>query len=316
MSQSTYTLQNAVNHLLTLMLGQPLAGVLAGITGSSLEPALTIGNIVKGTVFQPPFAWPWNRSLLRFPLIPGTQAYLQALATFGWLEAANVSTGCLVTNTVLSGNIATYAAANNFTAGELVTVFGTTNGSGVFNVSNQPVLAAGLSSSGFALANQAGNVGSAAEANGVAMDPLQIFPLDVKLVLGDSLKAAQPAAISPQLDDDNGNITFHVSPAPDKPYLVSLRYQRAPVPFAALSDTWAPMPDARMQHVYMAGFKAFCFEMDKDERTGLEMQNFARNLLSMSQGLSEQEKALFYADFLSKMRDQNAVLGLPLAKAR
>ena len=315
MSQSTYTLQNSVNHVLTLMLGQPLAGVLNGITGSTTEPALTIGNIVKGTILQPPFAWPWNRALLRFPLIPGMQAYSQSMATFGWLEGANVSTGCLITNTALASNVATYTAANNFTAGELVTVFGTTNGSGIFNVNNQPVLEAGLSSSGFALANGGGNVSSALDA-GTAMDPLTIRPLEQKVLLGDSLKSARPECISPQVDDDNGNITFQVQPAPDQPYLVSLRYQKAPAPFTALTDTWAPMPDARMMHVYLAGFKAFCFEMDKDERTGLEMQNFARNLVSMSQGLSELEKALFYGDFLSKIRAQQVELGLPPAKSR
>jgi hypothetical protein len=315
MSQSTYTLQDAVNHVLSLMLGQPLAGVLQSITGSATEPALTIGNIVKATIQQPPFAWPWNRSTLRFPLVPGTQAYPQAISTFGWLEEANVSVGCKVTNTLLASNVAAYTAANSFTAGEPVTIFGTTNGDGIFNVNAQPVLASGLSSAGFSIAIQGDDVDSAADA-GVAIDPASIDPLEVKTLLGDSLKAAKPKWISPQTDDDNGNITFQVQPAPDQAYLVSLRYQNAPTPFAALTDTWAPMPDARMMHVYMAGFKALCFEMDKDERTGLEMQTFARNLVSMSQGLSETEKAIFYSDFLSKMRAQNVELGLPPAKSR
>jgi hypothetical protein len=67
----------------------------------------------------------------------------------------------IITNTALTSNVATYTAANNFVAGRLVTVTGTTNGSGVFNVTNAVIATA--NSTSFTVAIVHANVGSAAD---------------------------------------------------------------------------------------------------------------------------------------------------------
>lgn len=66
-----------------------------------------------------------------------------------------------ITNTALTSNVATYTAANSFTTGQLVSVLGTTNGGGVFNITSQPV----ISSDGatFTIAITHGNVVSGAD---------------------------------------------------------------------------------------------------------------------------------------------------------
>jgi hypothetical protein len=47
-----------------------------------------------------------------------------------------------VTSTVLAGGVATYTAVNTFAVNSLITVRGTTNGGGIFDVTNQPITAA------------------------------------------------------------------------------------------------------------------------------------------------------------------------------
>ncbi|HEX2714597.1 MAG TPA: hypothetical protein VHM88_20585, partial [Candidatus Acidoferrales bacterium] len=51
-----------------------------------------------------------------------------------------------ITATAMSGGLATYTASNNFSAGDVVTVTGTSNGGGVFNVTNAAVFSATASS--------------------------------------------------------------------------------------------------------------------------------------------------------------------------
>jgi hypothetical protein len=50
-----------------------------------------------------------------------------------------IGQGAAISNTALAGNLATYTASNNFKPGDFVSVSGTTNGGGAFNVTNQPV---------------------------------------------------------------------------------------------------------------------------------------------------------------------------------
>lgn len=70
-----------------------------------------------------------------------------------------------VTNTVLTNNVATYtiSGAAPLASGELITVTGSTNGGGVFNVTNQPILNYFLGATTFTIAITNANVGSAAD---------------------------------------------------------------------------------------------------------------------------------------------------------
>lgn len=74
-----------------------------------------------------------------------------------------------ITGTALNGNVATYNAANNFAVGDLVTVVGTTNGSGIFNVTSLPLVGAtfnqfavNLTHANVAFASDTGTVGAVA----------------------------------------------------------------------------------------------------------------------------------------------------------
>lgn len=66
-----------------------------------------------------------------------------------------------ITNTALTSNVATYTADNTFVIGQIVTVTGTANGGGVYNVTRQPVVTATPTT--FTIAIIHGNVVSGAD---------------------------------------------------------------------------------------------------------------------------------------------------------
>ena len=53
---------------------------------SNLEPALTIANMVMGTIYSPPFRWRHNRGVDGFDLVMGQCDYVRTLPDFGFLE--------------------------------------------------------------------------------------------------------------------------------------------------------------------------------------------------------------------------------------
>ena len=60
---------------------------------TSLEPALTSGNIIQQTMLQPPFSWRWNRATATFNTALNTSSYVVNLPQFGFIEKASVVDG-------------------------------------------------------------------------------------------------------------------------------------------------------------------------------------------------------------------------------
>lgn len=86
--------------------------------------------------------WPMSCEVARWP-----KAYYDALQEIG-----TVGKSFTITNTALTGNVATITAANDYVAGQSqTTISGTSNGSGAFNVSNTRVTAATPTQFSFAL---------------------------------------------------------------------------------------------------------------------------------------------------------------------
>lgn len=116
----------------------------------------------------------------------------------------------------------------------------------------------------------------------------------------------QPTKISAQLDDDAGNITFRLVPAPAAVYTVEITYQKAAPLFVNLTDTWAPIPDF-MAYVFTQGFFARTFEYINDPRAIPAMQLFLQELTSANTGLSDAQKNIFLADRLNSQRQTQSV---------
>lgn len=134
------------------------------------------------------------------------------------------------------------------------------------------------------------------------------FPheLQVGLNLASDNTTNQPARISTQYDDGQGNQAFRIFPAPEKPYAVCLEYQNAATLFTLLTQTWAPIPDY-LSYLFNTGFQAKGYEYTNDPRFISTMQLFMQQLAAASEGLSESQKNLWLTDRLNSMRETSAV---------
>lgn len=62
-----------------------------GSGGANNEPAITNANTILQTIVGPPFKWNWNRSLVTFATVSGTQDYQESVPTFGFLEGGSIT---------------------------------------------------------------------------------------------------------------------------------------------------------------------------------------------------------------------------------
>lgn len=132
------------------------------------------------------------------------------------------------------------------------------------------------------------------------------YELQVGLNLGRENTTNQASRISTQYDDNQGNITFRIFPAPDQIYNIGLEYQNAATLFTSVENTWAPIPDY-LSFLYNTGFIAKGYDYTNDSRYQGQMQMFLQDLVSASEGLSESEKNIWLTDRLNSMRETLAV---------
>jgi hypothetical protein len=81
-AQSTITLDFMTRYVRHYIFNNPLT-----FSGTN-DPAMDMGNWVRNTILQPPFAWRWNRATTTIPLVTGQQDYPVNLPKFGFLESA------------------------------------------------------------------------------------------------------------------------------------------------------------------------------------------------------------------------------------
>lgn len=119
-----------------------------------------------------------------------------------------------------------------------------------------------------------------------------VYEISVAQCLSEDSKAGRPERIAAQLDDNAGNITFRMMKVPDAVYTVKITYQKKAVPFALLTDTWAPIPD-EIAFVFQRGFLAQYYLYADDPKSQLENSKFVGALLGLSEGLDETQKNIF-----------------------
>jgi hypothetical protein len=123
-----------------------------------------------------------------------------------------------------------------------------------------------------------------------------------------------PAYISTVADDNNGNITFRLMGNPDQPYVLNIIYQKASPNFGSVTDTWAPIPDY-LSYLYNLGYLAKTYEYKGDERFAFAHQEFLKQLVAASDGLTDTQKNIFLDQRLTYTREiQGASLTGQIAK--
>ena len=96
-----YTLQQTADWAQTFIEYSPISA------GNNFEPMISIGTVIRNTILNAPFTWPWNRNeyLINSPNTPssltqGVQDYTFSITDFAYLEKVsllgkNASTGAL-----------------------------------------------------------------------------------------------------------------------------------------------------------------------------------------------------------------------------
>lgn len=132
------------------------------------------------------------------------------------------------------------------------------------------------------------------------------YELEVENNLMVETRPNQPTKIAAQLDDDAGNITFRLFPAPDQIYNIEVTYQMSAPLFVNLTDTWAPIPD-RYSYLYNQGLLGKTLEYLNDPRYQTSMQLFLQSVVSANEGLSDAQKSIFLFDRLNSVRQTQNV---------
>jgi hypothetical protein len=134
----------------------------------------------------------------------------------------------------------------------------------------------------------------------------QSIELEVKMDLGIESTPNQPTQIAAINDDNNGNITFRLSPPPEQAYTINIIYQRSALTFGSTQDFWTPIPDY-LSYLYNLGMRAAAYEYLGDERYGFSYQMFLRQVLAANDGLTETQKNIFLEHtIITQVEQQNA----------
>jgi hypothetical protein len=130
--------------------------------------------------------------------------------------------------------------------------------------------------------------------------------LTVAMNLGLELAPNETGNIAARLDDDQGNVTFRITPPSNTATVINIDYQLASPNFVALTDTWNPIPDY-LSFLYNQAFLAKAYEYWNDERFPNTMQVFIGSLISANGGLSESQKNIFTQPEFNDARQKMAL---------
>lgn len=275
--------------------------------GNSNEPAVTCANVILQTIISPPFCWNWNRGSVSFVVTAGMQDWAETVANFGFIEKASYTPAAVVTAVSITSNVATYTANNTFSQSDTVTVSGVsaTIAGDIFNIVNQPFLS--VSPTDFTVLLPHADVGTAAVTpTGVAVSGKVTEIPGVQNVLGSGNESGSPAFISPQLDNNQGIITFRMLPIPDQTYRINVIFQkRIPSLMTSPSSFWTPIPD-HYSYIYQYGFLTLMLAYYMDARWASFSQKFMAALLGAAEGLEEEQKNIFEAAWLDMVSERQA----------
>lgn len=293
---STNTVANTLGWVQAYCMGRSLTPFLNN------EPGITCANLILSTIISPPFRWNWNRSSVTFLTSDNVQDYATSVATFGWIENASYIPAASITNVAGSGTVATITANNAFNVGDLVTITGLTNTA--FNVTNVAITSATSTQFTFASTNSLSSTPDTGLA--IAGKASQITNIVNLLGAEQGTAGGTPNSISPQVDDNAGNITFRILPVPDGVYQVTIVFQKKILALiSTTASTWAPVPD-QYAYIYEWGYLALLAAYSNDTRWTSFNQKFVTAILGACEGLDEEQKNIFQVAWLSSITEQQA----------
>lgn len=120
----------------------------------------------------------------------------------------------------------------------------------------------------------------------------------------------RPSKIALQYDDNSGNITARLDRTPDQNYTVFYDYQRKAPVLSSPAIGWGVVPD-EFSYIYNWGFLCVMSLLINDSRFPVFENYFIARLLGAQDGLSDQERNIFLANWMgfsqTLQRNQGAV---------
>lgn len=290
------SLQRSIEFCQTFTQIRPYTGV-GNFATAPLEPALSIGDWVRQFMLSPPFAWRWNRNHTSFAVHPAKTSVVNTSATaVTWVSGDVFVTGTGWVGLNISINGLYYTVASVTTSHVLVLSQNAGTQTGVTQVVGGQDYIVALSDFGWPE--------KASITDGATFSKELVINPD----LAQDVAAGETANISPVADDGSGNITFRLMPPPSSAWTVQLDYQMASSSFAAMADSWTPIPNY-LSYLYNQGCLYKCYEMGSDERMTQAFQIFLRNLIAANNGLTDSQVNLFMADRIAMQREVQQKLG-------
>jgi hypothetical protein len=127
---------------------------------------------------------------------------------------------------------------------------------------------------------------------------LNTTPLSLSLTQARPMTLAVQEQYSGAGPGPGTSVTFRFGGFPDAVYTVEVIYQQAPVLFAALSDSWDPIPNA-YNIIYNNLVLGEILADADDPRAQIYRQRGVATLLSRSEGLTNEAKAVFMTQYLA-----------------
>jgi len=305
-----YTLQQTINWAQTFIEYSPLTA------GTNSEPAISIATMVRNTILNAPFTWPWNRNEFALTggtaLIAGQQDYTVNITDFAYLEKVSLLTVDSsygwelkdVYNTNILGIPATgtteqaqpnAAAVKLYTPGTSVVIRflpppdQAYTGAITYQQLSLPFQVFTVTSCGNAAGGNTSYTGTFNAASFVAGQIAQIAGFVTNVVNNGSFTIVSCNATTLVVANSAGVAETHSA--------------------TAINESWFPIPDSFMD-IYNNLFLAEAMAVVDDTREQTYRMRGIAALLAKSEGLTEMQRNAFLAQWLSRGSTQTMVTQL------
>jgi hypothetical protein len=313
MSQSTITVQQVINYARQHVELMPVAGV----SGFTNEPALSITNDVLSELLAQGIPWKFNRKTSPFLVTSNWKQDYKFAGATAWTMNGGAQIGLASANSITeSGFVVTVNTLepHGFNVGDTVYMAGNTvaaynstktqNSSGttwsggwtILSVPSTTSFTFTHSSSGLANSGAPGITDLAwlenatmVNQNDTAASPYVWYVQAVRM-LEPASRQYLPDRVCIFSDDGAGTITvrFRYIPGP-QPLAVSFVYQVRPTLATDLTGNWSPFPD-EYAYVYRQMFLAHAFRYVGSARADIEYQK-AQTAIAKALGMNDREQS-------------------------
>lgn len=135
-----------------------------------------------------------------------------------------------------------------------------------------------------------------------------ILPLQGAIALPIDSNPARPTKIAIEFDDNAGNLTFRMDRKPDAAYTVYGDYQKKAALLTSAASVWGTVPD-EFSYIFNEGFLCRMCLLVNDSRFPVFENYFVAHLLGAQDGLTDQERNIFLANWANVSQTLQRAMG-------